>query len=176
MEELRAPLDAVGATYAVMGDVAATYWGLPSLSAEIEVAIELTGDVGTAVCRWFVPPERAELVGPTLRAPVLVVKYFAVGVEWNVSTQLNDSAFLRSAIARRVTVGIGERPTPLITVADCVLLKLIAWDAKDRAQLDDLLLVVGPLDDKYLAAWADKLGVRDRLEEQWRRSGRVLRA
>lgn len=31
------------------------------------------------------------------------------------------------------------------------------------------------LDDAYLAAWADRLGVRDRLLDQWRRSGRELR-
>ena len=63
----------------------------------------------------------------------------------------------------------------MITPEDLVLFKLVAWRPKDQGHLIDLLLVVGPLDDTYLATWADRLGVRDRLEEQWRRSGRELR-
>jgi len=81
-----------------------------------------------------------------------------------------------AALARRVFVELDGRRTPMITPEDLVLFKLVAWRRKDQSHLDDLLLVVGPLDDKHLAAWADKLGVRDRLEEQWRRSGRELRA
>jgi hypothetical protein len=36
---------------------------------------------------------------------------------------------------------------------------------RDHADVADLLLVAGPMDEVYLRKWADRLGVLNRLEE-----------
>jgi hypothetical protein len=52
--------------------------------------------------------------------------------------------------------------------------KLLADRPRDRADIADLLLVAGPLDETYLREWAERLGVSERLEEAGarRRSGK----
>lgn len=182
-DELRDALARIGVTYAVMGGVASTHWGLPHYTHDLDIAVGVkAGDAAAFVhameaSGYIVPDEfRGGWTDELAGTRKIVVKKFAGGHVWDVDVFLDESEFVRSAIARRVTVDLDGRMTPLVTPEDLVLFKLIAWRDKDRGHLNDLLLVVGPLDDAYLAQWADRLGVRDRLEEQWRRSGRVLRA
>ena len=87
--------------------------------------------------------------------------------------RIAESEFLRSALARRRVVDLDGRPTPLVSAEDVVVLKLVAWRPKDQGDLDDLLLVVGPLDEAYLRTWAIRLDIEERLEEAWRRAGRI---
>lgn len=182
-DELRDVLGAAGVPYAVMGGVAVAHWGLPHYTHDLDIAIGVSAERVAGLLRalddaGFIVPDqfRAGWTDRLAGTRKLVVKKFIDGHVWDVDVFLEDSEFLRSVLARRVTAQIAGRPTPLITPEDLVLFKLVAWRRKDQAHLDDLLLVVGPLDDAYLASWADRLGVRDRLVEQWKRSGRELRA
>lgn len=181
-DELREALARRNVPYAVMGGLAVSHWGLPHVTFDVDIAVGVrANDVTTFLSALdedgFVVPDqfRTGWTDALAGTRKVAVKKFVEGHVWTIDVFLDESEFLASVMARRVTVESVGRPTPMITPEDLVLFKLVAWRRKDQAHLDDLLLVVGPLDDAYLAAWADKLGVRDRLEEQWRRSGRELR-
>ncbi len=179
-DELRDTLDRLGVAYAVMGGIAVSYWGLPHFTHDVDVALgvqaastrpllDRLAEEGFIVPDQFLRGWTDELAGTRKVA----VNKFIGGHVWDVDLFLEESDFLRSVLARRVRIDLDGRATPLITPEDLVLFKLVAWRDKDRGHLNDLLLVVGPLDDAYLATWAQRLGVGDRLEELWRRSGRA---
>jgi hypothetical protein len=178
-DELRDALDALGVPYAVMGGIAASAWGLPRFTYDVDVAVDVraseTGPLLRALEeRGYVVPEEFrhgwsdELAGTRKVA----VKRLLGKHVWDVDVFLAESDFLRSALRRRRVVDLDGRETPLITPEDLILMKLLAWRPKDQGDIDDLLLVVGPLDDAYLREWALRLGIGDRLDEAWRRAGR----
>ncbi len=181
--ELRDSLERLGIAYAVMGGVASTHWGLPHYTQDLDIAVGVSAEDAPAMMKsledeGFIVPDqfRGGWTDRLAGTRKVVVKKFAGGHVWDIDVFLQESDFLRSVLARRRIVDLDGRATPMITAEDLVLFKIVAWRPKDQGHLDDLLLVVGPLDDAYLAAWADKLAVRDRLEEQWRRAGRELRS
>ena len=182
LDDVRTALDRLGVHYAMMGGVASTHWGLPHFTHDLDVAVGVNAEGCAEFLRnldqdGFIVPDqfRGGWTDQLAGTRKVVVKKFVGGHVWDVDVFLAESDFLRSVMARRVDVDLDGRRTPMITPEDLVLFKLVAWRPKDQGHLIDLLLVVGPLDDTYLATWADRLGVRDRLEEQWRRSGRELR-
>jgi hypothetical protein len=165
-----------------MGGLAASHWGLPHFTYDLVVAVGVSAQDSVEFLRklddeGFIVPDqfRAGWTDRLAGTRKVVVKKLAGGHVWDVDVFLEESDFLRSVMARRRFVDLDGRQTPMVSPEDLVLFKLVAWRPKDQGHLDDLLLVVGSLDDAYLAAWAGRLGVRDRLEEQWRRSGRELR-
>jgi hypothetical protein len=181
-DDLRDALERLDVPYAVMGGVAVSFWGLPHFTHDIDVAVGVSATDTRAFLEglegegYIVPdPFRTGWTDRLAGTRTLVVKRFAGGHVWDVDVFLEESDFVRSVLVRRQLVDLDGRLTPLVSVEDLVLFKLLAWRDKDRGHLHDLLLVVGELDQAYLLAWADRLDVRDRLAEQWRRSGRELR-
>jgi hypothetical protein len=178
-DELRDALDQLDVPYAIMGGIAASVWGIPRFTHDIDIVVDRkaseTGPLLQALAgRGYVVPEEF-LRGWTDRLAgtrKLAVRRLVGGHVWDVDVFLAESDLLRSALARRRIVDLDGRPTPIITPEDVVVLKLVAWRPKDQGDLDDLLLVVGSLDEEYLREWAGRLGVGDRLEEAWRRAGR----
>ena len=180
-DDLRDALERLDIPYAVMGGVAVSFWGLPHFTHDIDVAV----GVGAQDAIEFLEGLESEgfLVPDAFRTGwtdqlagtrKLAVRKFVSGHVWDVDIFLEESDFVRSVMARRQFVDLDGRRTPVVTIEDLVLFRLLAWRDKDRGHLSDLLLVAGALDEAYLTAWADRLVVRDRLEEQWRRSEREL--
>ena len=52
----------------------------------------------------------------------------------------------------------------LISPEDLILLKLLAGRHRDRGDIADIVFTQGQLDADYMRQWADRLGVRDALE------------
>ena len=179
-DDLRDALDTLGVPYAVMGGIAASAWGLPRFTHDIDVAVNLraseTGPLlRTLEERGYVIPEEfrrgwSDRLAGTRK---LAVKRLLGKHVWDVDVFLAESDFLRSALRRRRLVDLDGRQTPLITPEDLIVMKLLAWRPKDQGDIDDLLLVVGALDEAYLREWAERLAIRDRLDEAWRRAGRA---
>jgi len=180
-DDVRNHVEGLNVPYAVMGGIAATAWGMPHFTHDVDLALGVgAADAGPLLraldaAGYLVPDEF--LRGWTDRLAgtrKVVVRKFIGEHVWDVDLFLQESEFLGSVIARRRIVDLDGRMTPLVSPEDLVLFKLVAGRPKDQGHLDDLLLVVGPLDDAYLVSWAEKLGVRDRLAAQWQRSGRTL--
>jgi hypothetical protein len=53
----------------------------------------------------------------------------------------------------------------VISPEDLILMKLLANRPRDRADVADLLLVVGEVDGAYLGSWAARLGVERELRD-----------
>ena len=180
-DHLRDALERLDVPYAVMGGVAVSFWGLPHFTHDIDVAVGVSardaiGFLARLEGDGFLVPDafRTGWTDQLAGTRKLVIKKFVSGHVWDVDIFLEESDFVRSVMARRQFVDLDGRRTPVVTIEDLVLFKLLAWRDKDRGHLNDLLLVAGMLDEAYLTSWADRLVVRDRLEEQWRRSGREL--
>lgn len=82
-----------------------------------------------------------------------------------VDVFLCGSEYQRKAFLRRKKYETDLGPLWLISPEDLVLHKLISNRPRDRADIADLLLVAGPLDEAYLREWAKRLGILDRLEQ-----------
>jgi len=180
-DDLRDALEGSGVPYAVMGGIAASAWGLPRFTHDIDIAVNLrASEIGRLLAalekRGYLVPEEFrrgwtdELAGTRKIAVKRVVGKHV----WDIDLFLAESDFLRSALARKKLVDLDGRQTPLITPEDLIVLKLVAWRPKDQGDIDDLLLVVGSLDETYLREWAGRLHVREHLDEAWRRAGRTL--
>jgi hypothetical protein len=61
----------------------------------------------------------------------------------------------------------------VVTAEDLLLFKLLADRSKDRMDIEDMLLVCGPLDTAYLRQWAAHLQIADRLERALAAAGRT---
>jgi hypothetical protein len=82
------------------------------------------------------------------------------------------SDFQKTAFGRCVRVPVDGGDEWAVSVEDLLLHKLLAFRPRDQADISDLLLVAGPLDQRHLVAWAKRLGVEDRLREVFRVAGR----
>jgi hypothetical protein len=98
---------------------------------------------------------------------------FDAGSVWNVDIVLATTAFVRSAFERRVPSEVEARRLSVVSVEDLLLIELLANRAKDRADIEDLLLVCGPLDLDYLREWARHLAIPERLETVLREAERA---
>jgi hypothetical protein len=74
---------------------------------------------------------------------------------------LVNSEYLRTALARRRQILLGDLPIPIVTVEDLILLKTIAGRLQDQADLEKIRLRQDELhvDWTYVREWKAKLGL-----------------
>lgn len=156
--------------HAFVGGLALSAWGVPRATFDIDLAVSLPGErqkeLLAALGRlgWDVDPIfekgwRDQMAG----IPVIHVRIPAEHSLIRVDLLIGDTPFLRSVLARRVGIDLGQGEVPVCTAADLLLFKLVAWREKDRMDLDNILWVQGVPERSYLEQWAGKLGVQDRL-------------
>lgn len=163
-------LDRAGVEYAVMGGFALRWWALPRPTYDVDFAVALDDDALADLLRAF------EAAGFTVDPPFLsghvdrirdlqkiAVALFEEGSVWPVDIFLARTPFVRSAFDRRVPADLEGRRIAVVSAEDLLLFKLLADRPKDRAEVEDLLLVCGRLDREHLEPWARRLGVADRL-------------
>ena len=73
--------------------------------------------------------------------------------------------FQEASFARRTKAELMGRTVTVFTPEDVILYKLIARRPKDLSAIQNILLTNPSLDRAYLADWAKKLGVEERLAE-----------
>lgn len=105
----------------------------------------------------------------------LVVIQRRVGVRSvHVDLFLAETPFLRRAFDRAVTLPIEGQLRRVVTAADLILMKLLAWRPKDRVDIQNVLVVNGIPEEGYLREQSAILGIGDRLEQclsEWRSGG-----
>ena len=172
--------DQAGVDCAVMGGFAVRHWALPRPTYDVDFTVAVEGDQLVGLLRRF---ERAGFtVDPAFLAGFtdelagmrkVAAGYVDSGSVWGVDLFLATTPFVRSAFERRVPAVVEGRQLAVISVEDLLLFKLLAHRNKDRLDIEDLLLICGPLDLPYLREWAAHLGVGERLEHVLRESGRA---
>lgn len=165
---------------AVMGGFAVRHWALPRPTYDVDFAVAVEGEELVRLLRAF---EKAgfnvaehfltgfaDTLG-SLRK--VAVGCFDSGSVWDVDLFLATTPFVRSAFERRVPAEVEGRRLPVVSVEDLLLLKLLSDRTKDRVDVEDLLIVCGPLDPAYLRKWSGHLGITERLDRVLRESGRA---
>jgi predicted nucleotidyltransferase len=165
-------LDSLGAPYAMMGGLAVRLYALPRATYD--------ADIITSIALESLPTlfAEAEKAGFTVSSPqktgwVDTVRDFSVvKLQWCVDSRsidvdlfLVESPFQREILARRRLARANGWQAWFVSVEDLILLKLMAGRRKDLADVADILLVQGPLDEAYLHAWAERLKVADGLRQ-----------
>ena len=172
-------LEDVGVPYMVGGSHAAMYYGEPRLTRDVDVVVTLSLERLPALLEQF-PAGEFYVDAEAAREAIATSGQFNIihpGSGLKIDVYINpDTPYDRERLARRqrlpLATGIDAyfaRPE------DVILYKLLyARDGGDLHQRDVLgiLRVSGPdLDQRYLAEWADRLGVRalwDRARDQAR--------
>ncbi len=89
-----------------------------------------------------------------------------------VDVFLTAPEYQKAAFARRTRHSTDLGELWLISPEDLLLHKLLADRPRDRADVQDLLLVHGAVDMGYVTPWARHLGVEDRLAKALQEAGR----
>jgi hypothetical protein len=160
------------AQHAFIGGLAINAWGIPRATFDIDVLVDppegnvaelmrglaLAGiEIDDAVLRGYLDP----LSGMEKATGRLL----AGGVWFTIDVFVATTPFLRSAIGRRATIELGSDRIEVVTAADLLLFKLVAGRRKDWVDIENIVTVQGIPEREYLEAWADRLGVRERLDK-----------
>ena len=169
-------LDALGVAYMIGGSHAAMYYGEPRLTRDIDVVAALTSEHLPALLERF-PAEEFYLDAEAAREAVLTSGQFNIihpGSGLKIDVYVSpDTPYDRARLARRQKLPLSPGVDAYFArPEDVILYKLLyARDGGDLHLRDVLgiIRVSGPeLDEAYVVAWADRLGLRA-LWEQIRR-------
>lgn len=163
-----------------MGGFSVRHWALPRSTYDVDFAVAVEGETRLRPLRAFDAAgfvvDRRFLTGftDTLAGMHKVsVSSFDSGAVWNVDVFLATTPFVRAAFDRRVRTEAEGRELAVVSVEDLLSLELLANRTKDRFDVEDILLVRGPLDLASMRKWAGHLGVTDRPNVALRESGRA---
>jgi len=173
-------LDRAGNRYAVLGGFAVRHWGIPRPTYDLDVAVAVGGEgvrpllAVLDAAGFEIPEEHARGFLDTIAGmSKFTVRRLEAGSLWEVDCFVASTPFLRSALKRTVPVTLQGRTVPILAAEDILLLKVLASRRKDLADAEEILAVVGSLDLVRMRRWADRLGVRGRLERVLREADRA---
>lgn len=172
-------LDSNGIEYMVMGGVAIPVWGIPVSTYDLDIVVDLDP---SSIPRMLSILEPAGISFPDagrsgwldpLPGGLRQIKGIAFDPDgaFDVDLFTISTPYQRAAFARRLEVELipGKRMR-VITAEDLVLHKLAAGRWKDFGAVAGILALrlPGGLDLAYMRSWADRLGIRERLEKMLR--------
>jgi hypothetical protein len=172
LTELLAAMAEAGVRTALIGGYAVVTWGIPRATFDVDLLVD-ADDAG--VTQSLASLERHGFgVDAVYKSgwrdrvrdmPLVKVQMFRGGRAvsgdlFPVATPLQRSAFTRSLTVR--VPGIAQE-LRVVSAADLILFKLLADRPKDRLDVQNVLTVQGIPDRGYLATWAKRIGVEERL-------------
>lgn len=178
MKDLRQPLvdfvsifDRLQIPYVVMGGLAVRTYGIPRATYDVDFTIALeraklpdflrqAEDFGYTVPDAY----QSGWVDQVGGLSVVKLRSWLEGRSVDVDFFLAESPFQHEILARRRIEEFDGLPVAIVSPEDLILLKLIAHRPKDLADIGDVLFTQGQLDLAYMRQWADRLGIRGRLE------------
>ncbi|MBX6333159.1 MAG: hypothetical protein IRY91_15030 [Gemmatimonadaceae bacterium] len=164
-------IDRAGVPYMLTGSIAASYYGAPRGTQDIDVVVAPTGDqlralVAILAVNEYYVDEDAALEAQRHRGQFNVID-LATG--WKVDVIMRkERPFSQEEFDRRTRADFEGLQLTIATIEDLIIAKL-EWArlGQSQRQIDDIarLLEVreGSLDRAYLARWVQQLG----LQEQW---------
>ena len=169
-------LDDLGVPYALMGGIATQILAIPTPTFDVDLTVRIAenriaglleslGGIG------FTVPDRYEtgFVDSVRGMPKVKVIEFAAGdTPVEVDMFIESTPFQRASFERRRKGDLMGRSVWVFSPEDLVVYKLLAWRAKDRAAIVNVLLTCTDLDMDYLRRWAATLEVSVQLGEALR--------
>lgn len=165
-------LNSSGVPFAIVGSLAAASWGVVRTTRDVDLIALVARDHAAAVVAalntldFYVPIDDAlhALAG----GGSFNVLHPATGGKVDVFVVLESDEFEMMRLERRIQTDVLGVSAFVITPEDVVLSKLL-WrkDSRSEIQWRDCqeLVASATLDTSYMRPWADRLGVREDLEE-----------
>jgi hypothetical protein len=162
--------DRLDLDYFITGSVAASYYGEPRFTNDIDVIVELTAPDVSKFCQSF-PTEDFYVSHEAVRTAIRERRQFnilhpATGLKVDVFV-LKDTPFDQSRISRRQHLNVEEGRTAWFASPEDVILKKLAYykEGGSEKHIRDILGVLkiqgNSIDLGYLAHWAGELGLLD---------------
>lgn len=156
--------------YALIGGLAVGVHGIPRPTHDLDFTIavdrsrlpeffQAVVELGYDVPQEFTTGWVDQVAG----MPLVKARLWVAGKTIDVDVFLAESRFQKSLIQRRIQTDVEGIVAYIASPEDLILLKVIAGRPRDIGDIQDILLVQGPLDQAYLQHWADELGVRPQL-------------
>ncbi len=177
--EAHRAIESTGLLYAVMGGYALNAWGVPRATFDFDFAVLAQDGASERVlealagARFDVPREYREGYVQVVDGTKML-KAFALLDGCRVAPVdvfLFASPLQRSALARRQPIEVLGRGMWVISAADLLLFKLLAYRGKDRIDVLNVLEVQGVPDPEYVRDWARRLGIEERFDEALEATG-----
>ncbi len=172
-------LDDLQLPYAVMGGLAIRVYSIPRATQDVDITVAIRPERleslrdGLFGCGFTIPPVYdSGWLDRVAGMPLFKVERHLDGHAVDVDIFVVESDFQKSIVDRRGPAPVGNRTVQLASQEDLILLKLIADRPRDRIDVQDLLFVLGELDDIYITQWADRLGAAEKWQKAKAESGR----
>lgn len=170
--------------HAFMGGVAASAWGEPRATYDVDVAVAVSPENHDQLVRILERNKYKLDTTPTLKRVGAALQYVRAE-DTTLETRVVVDVFLTSdeyqneALLRRRRISFRSKSLFLMSAEDTLLYKLLAAREKDMVDVQGILVASGDqLDMKYLRRWARRLGVSGQLEDEisfWRLARRTAR-
>jgi hypothetical protein len=174
VDALWAALDVLeerGIDYVLMGGLAVRVHGIPRATYDVDFTISLDRaalpsfydaleDIVLAIPETY----RSGWVDQVAGMPFVKARLYVEGKSTDVDMFLAESPYQAELLARRTQSEVFGRVIWVASVEDLILLKLIAHRPRDQADIADIRMVQGSLDEAYMRHWAKPLGISERLE------------
>lgn len=158
--------------YAVMGGLAVRAHGVPRPTYDVDVLLSIDDErlpelFDAVELAGYTIPEayRAGWVDKIAEMPFIKFRIYRAEKSTDVDVFLTRTSYQQEIMKRRQLEDLKIGKTWVITSEDVVLLKLVAGRWRDLGDIQDVRFMEGELDQDYLRHWADRLGVREKLEE-----------
>lgn len=167
-------LQQTGREGVVVGGLAVSAWGRPRMTQDVDVVVDIPKEGMEDFLRTarnqgytFSEEDATELLaGGFLR---LIPTH--TDAPFPLDILLADTELHQSCLARKIDIQIGGVHVAVVAPEELILMKLVSFRPQDTFDLETVIEEMkGQLDLQHLYAWADHLGVREKLDvflEEW---------
>ncbi|OIN98170.1 hypothetical protein COY52_03100 [Candidatus Desantisbacteria bacterium CG_4_10_14_0_8_um_filter_48_22] len=149
-----------GINYAIIGGIAAGMWGMPRSTYDVDIVATLDKGavkqlLDTAGKHGFT--FKTDEIKTLLKSDMLRIYYQPGGQEIIIAIDcmLAETEYQREVIRRAKKIKISDYYISFASPEDVIILKLISFRGKDRADIDDIIRYRGrSLDTGYIMKWA----------------------
>ena len=169
VRDLSERFDALHVPFMLTGSLAMSFYAMPRMTRDIDFVLDLQpGDAPRLVTAlendYYIALESVQSALRLQRQFNIIHQESVIKVDCIIR---KETEFAVAEFTRRQPLASGDLRTTIVTKEDLILAKL-AWARRSRSetQLKDVSnLLARGYDREYVEGWADRLGLRDSLEE-----------
>lgn len=176
LRDITRVMERLAIPYAVIGGVAVRAYGIPRPTYDLDFTISIPRhlmrelfDAVEADGYTVAESYRAGWIDEVGGMPLVKFRCYIQGQGVDVDVFLAETPFQRELLSRKQQVVTPDGATWLASPEDIILLKLIADRPRDLVDIEDILFTQGELNWDYMSRWADKIGIRESLDEVLKR-------
>ena len=169
LRDVSGRLDGAGISYMLTGSMAMNFYAVPRMTRDIDFVVAVRAGDAALLVELFEPDYYVsrEAIDEAIRHESSFSLIHHASVVKVDCIPRRGGAYHAAEFERRRLVRLGDFSAWIATREDLVLAKLLwARDSRSDVQLRDVRnLASGELDEAYVSAWVERLGVRALWEE-----------